>query len=100
LTQSFAHRRALGCVPAAGKYVTMKNEPVLVFEKTSSNSNPSIQLLTVRQTAELLGISATGVRRLQDRRLLAFIKVGGSVRFAMNDIISYLEKQRVGTIDT
>ena len=78
----------------------MKDNPVLVFEKTSSNSDPNVQLLTVLQTAKLLGISATGVRRLQDRRLLAFIKVGGSVRFAMRDIISYLEKQRVEPIDT
>lgn len=78
----------------------MKDNPVPVFEKTSSNSDPSVQLLNVRQTAKLLGISATGVRRLQERRLLAFMKVGSGIRFAMRDIISYLEKQRVETIDT
>jgi excisionase family DNA binding protein len=78
----------------------MRTEPVLVFEKTSSNSDPVVQLLTIRQTAELLRISASGVRRLQEKRLIAFIKVGGNVRFAMSDIVSYLEKRRVRPIDT
>jgi excisionase family DNA binding protein len=77
----------------------MKNEPVLVLDNTSNNSDPLVQLLTVRQTAALLGISATGVRRLQEKRLLAFIKIGGSVRFAMRDIVSYLEQQRIEPID-
>jgi excisionase family DNA binding protein len=85
---------------ATSTYVTMERDPVLIFEKTSSNSGPAIQLLSVRQAAELLGISPSGVRRLQERRLLAFIKVGGSVRFAMSDIVCYLEKQRVESIDT
>jgi len=75
-------------------------DPVLVFEKTSSNSDPVVQLLTVRQTAELLRISPSGVRRLQEKRFIAFIKVGGNVRFAMSDIVSYLEKRRVRPIDT
>jgi excisionase family DNA binding protein len=78
----------------------MRTEPVLVFEKTSRNSDPVVQLLTIRQTAELLRISASGVRRLQEKRLIAFIKVGGNVRFAMSDIVSYLEKRRVRPIDT
>ena len=78
----------------------MRTEPVVVFDKTSSNSDPVVQLLTIRQTAELLRISASGVRRLQEKRLIAFIKVGGSVRFAVSDIVSYLEKRRVRPIDT
>jgi excisionase family DNA binding protein len=58
----------------------------------------SIELLTIREVAELLKISASGVRRLQQERKLPFIKVGGSVRFAKPDIVSYLEKRRVNAI--
>jgi excisionase family DNA binding protein len=61
----------------------------------SSDPNSTIELLTITEVAEVLKISATGVRRLQQARQLPFIKVGGSVRFSKRDIIVYLEKQRV-----
>jgi excisionase family DNA binding protein len=61
----------------------------------SSDPNSTIELLTIVEVAEVLKISATGVRRLQQARQLPFIKVGGSVRFLKRDIIVYLEKQRV-----
>ena len=61
----------------------------------SSGSNSTIELLTIPEVAEVLKISATGVRRLQQARQFPFIKVGGSVRFFKRDIIVYLEKQRV-----
>jgi excisionase family DNA binding protein len=65
----------------------------------SANSGPSIELLTIAEVAELLKVSVSGVRRLQQARQLPFIKVGGSVRFSKSDIISYLEKRRVESID-
>jgi excisionase family DNA binding protein len=65
----------------------------------SANSGPSIELLTIAEVAELLKISVSGVRRLQQARRLPFIKVGGSVRFSKNDIVLYLEKRRVESID-
>jgi excisionase family DNA binding protein len=64
----------------------------------SSDPNSTIELLTITEVAEVLKISATGVRRLQQARQLPFIKVGGSVRFFKRDIIVYLEKQRVGSM--
>jgi excisionase family DNA binding protein len=48
--------------------------------------------------AEFLKISKSTVRRLQQRRLIPFFKVGGGIRFTKNDLVSYLEKQRVETI--
>jgi excisionase family DNA binding protein len=65
----------------------------------SANSDPAIQLLTIAEVAELLKVSVSGVRRLQQARRLPFIKVGGSVRFLKSDIASYLEKRRVDSID-
>lgn len=58
-----------------------------------------VELLTTSEVAELLRISASSVRRLQQRRRIPFLKVGGSVRFAKHDIISYLAWQRTETVD-
>ena len=58
-----------------------------------------IELLTIKEVAELLKISQVSVRRLQQGRHLPFIKVGGSIRFAKIDIVGYLKKQRIDSID-
>jgi len=55
-------------------------------------------LLSISEVAEMLRISRTGVRRLQEARRIPFMKIGGSVRFSRRDIIAYLEKQRVEAI--
>ncbi len=55
-------------------------------------------LLTIKDVAMLLKISATSVRRLQQGRHLPFIKVGGSIRFDQRDVIEYLKKARVDSI--
>jgi len=60
--------------------------------------NSADDLLTVAESAALLRISMAGMRRLQQRRLVPFIKVGGSVRFAKCDLIAYLRKRRVDAI--
>jgi excisionase family DNA binding protein len=58
----------------------------------------SIELLDVKETAAFLKVSVGTVRRLQDQRKISFITVGGSVRFAKSDIISYLTRKRVAAI--
>jgi len=65
----------------------------------SANSNSHIELLTIAEVAEILKISATGVRRLQQGRHISFLKVGGSIRFTKDDILSYLEKRRVKSVE-
>ncbi len=65
----------------------------------SGDVHSTIQLLTIKEVAGLLKISQMTVRRLQQGRHLPFIKVGGSVRFAKSDIIQYLKKQRIDSID-
>lgn len=57
------------------------------------------ELLTIPEVAELLKISIRSVRRLQERRLLAFTKVGGLVRVARSDVAAYLARRRVVAID-
>jgi excisionase family DNA binding protein len=58
----------------------------------------SIELLTVAQAAKLLGVSASGMRRLQQDRRVPFFKVGRCVRFAKSDLAAYLTKRRVESI--
>ena len=62
------------------------------------DSDRTIELLTVSETAEFLKISTSGVRRLQTQRCIPFVKVGGSVRFTKGDIIAYVTKNRVEAI--
>jgi len=44
-------------------------------------------------------VSIGTIRRLQRQRKIPFLKVGGSIRFAIGDVAAYLEKQRVRSID-
>jgi excisionase family DNA binding protein len=62
------------------------------------DTNSAIELLTIPEVAKYLKVSVSTVRRLQDRRQLPFIKVGGSVRFTKSDIVAYLETLRVESI--
>jgi excisionase family DNA binding protein len=65
----------------------------------SADFDPTIELLTIAEVAELLKISTSGVRRLQLRRHIPFVKVGGCIRFVKSDIVSYLAKRRIESID-
>ena len=64
----------------------------------SVDSYPALELLTLTEVAKLFKISVSGVRRLQQQRLIPFIKIGGSVRFAKSDLVSYIERERVESI--
>ncbi len=59
------------------------------------SSLEGIEILTIKEVAEFLRISPTSVRRLQQGRHIPFIKVGGGIRFIKNDIIKYLEENRI-----
>jgi len=48
--------------------------------------------------AEFLKISKSTVRRLQQQRRIPFFKIAGTIRFAKDDLMSYLEKKRVEVI--
>ncbi len=60
-----------------------------------TNGEEQIELLTVKEVAKLLQLSVPGVRELQAKRQIAFIKVGGALRFEKRDIIEYLKRRKV-----
>jgi excisionase family DNA binding protein len=64
------------------------------------NLDPSIEFLTRDDLAKLLKISRASVYRLAERRQIPFFKVGGSIRFAKSDVLTFLRKGRVDAIST
>lgn len=58
----------------------------------------SIELLTIAEAAKLLGVSASGMRRLQQERRVPFFKVGRCVRVAKSDLVTYLAERRVESV--
>ena len=65
----------------------------------SIDYDPLAELLTIAEVAEILRVSVSSVRRLQQQRVIPFYKVGGSVRLNKRDVISYLAKQRVEPVE-
>ena len=53
-------------------------------------SNPSPQLLTVRELAALLRISLTSVYRLVERRAIRFFRFPHGIRFRIEDVECFL----------
>jgi excisionase family DNA binding protein len=63
-----------------------------------TNGEEQIELLTVKDVAALLHLSVSSVRDLQARRQIAFIKVGGALRFEKRDVIEYIKQRRVAAM--
>ena len=63
-----------------------------------TNEHDEIRLFTVKEVAKILQLSVAGVRDLQARRHLPFIKVGGAVRFEKRDIHEYLKRRKVAAM--
>lgn len=61
-------------------------------------SNTIIKLYTPNELGKLLNISKTTVYRLIDSRKIPFYKIKGSIRFAENDVVKYLEENRIEPI--
>jgi excisionase family DNA binding protein len=58
----------------------------------------SMSLLAPRTVANLLSVSLTTVYRLVERRLIAFVRIGGRLRFLQGDVEAYVTAQRTDTI--
>jgi excisionase family DNA binding protein len=68
------------------------------FDKQPTEPQSHIELLSVPGAAAFLTISVSSMRRLQEGRHIPFFKVGGSIRFAKVDLVSYLARQRIGPV--
>ena len=61
----------------------------------STSQNPTIELLTPDELAGMLKISKPGVYRLIAKRKIRFYKVMGSIRFDKNDVLVFLQQNRI-----
>ena len=59
---------------------------------TSSNAH---NLITPQELSKLFKISTSSIYRLVDKRTLPFYKIGGNLRFSLNDINGYLNDVRI-----
>lgn len=63
--------------------------------KIGSNT---IKMITPIELANSLHISRTSVYRLIDQRKIPFYKIKGSIRFKQDDVMNYLENNRIEPI--
>jgi excisionase family DNA binding protein len=59
-----------------------------------TQSHQQLELLSIEQVANLLGVSTKTVRRLIEREQLHFHRVGGQIRIAREDFRGYLNACR------
>lgn len=76
---------------------TIETPSEQLFENISIGAGS--ELLAIPEVARLLNASVSTVRRLQERRLLAFVKVARGIRFERAAITSFLKKNRVEPIE-
>jgi len=61
-------------------------------------NDPTIEFITPNELARLLRISKAGVYRLVDKRQIPFHKVMGSLRFDKEDVMSFLQQNRIAPV--
>ena len=73
---------------------------ILNFIKDMMNDkDPTPELLTPNELADMLKISKRGVYRLMAQRKIRFYKIIGSIRFKKDDVIAFLKDNRVDIIE-
>lgn len=65
----------------------------------TADSSAMPKYLNVRQLAQLLNISIPTVYRKIETREVPFYRIGGVIRFNLEEIKSYLKKCRIGKAD-
>ena len=68
------------------------------IEPEEATFDSSVELLNIKEGAAFLKVAVPTMRRLQQQREVSFIKVGGAIRFAKSDLISYITRKRVAAI--
>lgn len=61
---------------------------------TDPQSAKPVRLLKPAEAARFLAVSERTVKRLTARRELPHVRVGGSMRFVMEDLLAYVARQR------
>ena len=65
--------------------------------KTDFNLN--LKLYTTDELAKIFNISKPTVYRIIESRKIPFYKVKGSIRFSRDDVLKYLEENRIESVN-
>lgn len=60
-----------------------------------SMSDKLPKLLTIDEVAEMFRVSKATVYRMIESRLIPFYKISRAIRFSEDDVVAYLESQRI-----
>lgn len=55
----------------------------------------SLKLLTIQEVANLFNVSKQTIYRMAQSRILPFYKIGSNLRFKEDEMLAYIESQRV-----
>lgn len=61
--------------------------------------NSNLKLYTTDELAKIFNISKPTVYRIIESRKIPFYKVKGSIRFTRDDVLKYLEENRIESVN-
>jgi excisionase family DNA binding protein len=64
----------------------------------SNISLNNLKLLSIKDLSKIFNISQATAYRIVDSRKISFYKIGGVLRFSEDDILKYLEENRIEPI--
>lgn len=65
----------------------------------NNGSNTIIKLMTPDDLSDFLSLSKPTIYRLVDGRKIPFLRISGSLRFRRDDIIKFLEDNRIEPVN-
>jgi excisionase family DNA binding protein len=66
-----------------------------VTRRDAAEASKIIPLFTTQEAAAVLGVGKRTLQELATKRKIAFVKIGRSVRFHTDDLIDFIESQKI-----
>ena len=65
----------------------------------SVSFDPIIKMLDKKDLMRLFKVSKSTIERMVRSRQIPFYKIGGTIRFKQDEVVSFMQRNRVETID-
>lgn len=65
----------------------------------TTDFNAIYKFYSIKELSEIFNISKVTIYRLVESRKIPFYKIKGCIRFAHNDVIQYLEQNRLESVN-
>ena len=66
-----------------------------VTRRDAAEASKITPLFTTQEAAAVLGVGKRTLQELATKRKIAFVKIGRSVRFHTDDLIAFIESQKI-----